>query len=60
MTPIAITMMIGAMLIIWGGLIASILFLRSRPEVRDDHLGDPDLVRDEQERSDLARPAHDA
>ena len=32
MTPIAITMMIGAMLIIWGGLIAAIINLSRSPE----------------------------
>ncbi|WAB81895.1 methionine/alanine import family NSS transporter small subunit [Microcella daejeonensis] len=43
MTPIAITFLIGALVIIWGGLAASILVLRRRPE-RDDYPagGEPD------------------
>lgn len=36
MTPLAITFLVGALVIIWGGLAASILFLRRRPE-RDDY-----------------------
>lgn len=32
MTPVAITFLILAILLLWGGLIASVLALRSRPE----------------------------
>lgn len=51
MTTTAIIMMIVAMLVVWGGLIASILFMRSRPEVRDGPYEDPDLVLDDDARS---------
>jgi len=47
MTPIAITFLILAIAIVWGGLIASTLYLRSRPELSayppgglDDHRED--------------------
>lgn len=42
MTTSAVLMMIVAMLVVWGGLVASVLFLRSRPEVDDATLPDPD------------------
>lgn len=35
MTPIAITMMIIAMLVVWGGLAVAVVFLRKHP-VADD------------------------
>lgn len=35
MTGQAIAMMIVSIVIIWGGLLASILYLRARPEVTD-------------------------
>lgn len=35
MTGIAIAFLILAILIVWGGLIASVLFLRARPERAD-------------------------
>lgn len=53
MTGTAITMMIVAMLVVWGGLIASILFMRSRPEVLDGPYEDPDLVGDDEARARL-------
>lgn len=47
MTPIAITVLVLSLIIVWGGLIASILFLRRFPEVSsypagglDDHRED--------------------
>ena len=47
MTGIAITFLLLALVLVWGGLIASILFLRSRPELAtypaggdDDHRED--------------------
>ena len=47
MTGTAIAMMIVAMLVVWGGLVASILFLRSRPEVPEEQLADPDRAADD-------------
>ena len=44
MTTPAVLMMIVAMLLLWGGLAASIVFLRARPQVI---LEDPDLALDE-------------
>lgn len=35
MTPVAITFLILAILIVWGGLVASALHLRRRPELAD-------------------------
>ncbi|TQJ31663.1 methionine/alanine import family NSS transporter small subunit [Microbacterium sp. SLBN-146] len=47
MTPIAITFLILSILIVWGGLVASAIFLRRRPEpdtfpegAADDHRED--------------------
>ena len=42
MTTSAVLMMVVAMLVVWGGLVASILFLRAHPEVDDARLPDPD------------------
>lgn len=36
MTPTAITMMIVAMVTVWGGLVAAIINLARHPEVADD------------------------
>ncbi|MDZ8276219.1 methionine/alanine import family NSS transporter small subunit [Microbacterium aquimaris] len=51
MTPVAITSLILAVVIVWGGLIASALFLRARPEVEsyppggiDDHREDLGII----------------
>ena len=52
MNASAITLMIIAMLVVWGGLIAAIMFLRSRSDVEvwpaggedDDHRADEALV----------------
>ncbi|WP_298746101.1 methionine/alanine import family NSS transporter small subunit [uncultured Serinicoccus sp.] len=44
MTTSAVLMMIVAMLVVWGGLVASVLFLRARPEVDDAELPDPDAA----------------
>lgn len=35
MTPIAITFLILAIVVVWGGLVASSLFLRRKPEIVD-------------------------
>lgn len=42
MTPIAITFLILALTIIWGGLIASTVFLLRRPEVAQYPAGGDD------------------
>lgn len=42
MTPIAITFLILALTVIWGGLIASIIFLAIRPQVKEYPPGAPD------------------
>ena len=55
----AIFMMIVALVLVWGGLIAAILFLRSRPEVVGGPHEDPDLVRDDDERSHRPHPTRD-
>ncbi len=53
MTPVAITFLILAILIVWGGLIASALHLRRRPELAaaeyppggvDDHREDAGII----------------
>lgn len=44
MTTPAVLMMIVAMVVVWGGLLASVLFLRSRPGVEEDTLPDPDRL----------------
>ena len=54
MTPIAITFLIVAIAVVWGGLIASTLYLRRRPERTtypaggtDDHReDDAPIIRD--------------
>ncbi|GAA1757956.1 methionine/alanine import family NSS transporter small subunit [Agromyces humatus] len=54
MTPIAIVFLVLAIVLVWGGLIASVLFLRSRPELEqypaggdDDHReDDAPIIRD--------------
>lgn len=42
MTTQAVLMMIVAILVVWGGLVASILFLRAHPEVDDTEPADPE------------------
>ncbi|GAA1605954.1 methionine/alanine import family NSS transporter small subunit [Leucobacter chromiireducens] len=42
MTPIAITFLVLALTIIWGGLIASTVFLARRPEVAEYPAGGED------------------
>ena len=59
MTGTAIAMMLVAMLIAWGGLVASILHLRSRPQVDDGLLEDPDMVADDEARLRLPHPERD-
>lgn len=59
MDPIALVMMIVALVLVWGGLIAAILFLRSRPEVVGGPHEDPDLVLDDDTRAHLPHPTRD-
>jgi hypothetical protein len=59
MDPVAIVMMIVALVLVWGGLIAAILFLRSRPQVVGGPYEDPDLVLDDTERGDQPHPFRD-
>ncbi|MGC5583668.1 methionine/alanine import family NSS transporter small subunit [Ornithinimicrobium sp. W1679] len=59
MTTSAIVMMLVAMAVVWGGLTASILFLRSRPEVTDGLHEDPDLVIDDERREHEPHPFRD-
>lgn len=59
MDPIAIVMMIIALVLVWGGLIAAIMYLRSRPEVVGGPHEDPDLVHEDDERSHQAHPFRD-
>lgn len=59
MDPIAIVMMIIALVLVWGGLIAAIMYLRSRPEVVGGPHEDPDLVDEDDERSHQAHPFRD-
>jgi hypothetical protein len=46
-TPIAITFLILAIVVVWGGLIASTLYLRSHPERSAYPPGDPDDHRED-------------
>ncbi|MEE3850985.1 methionine/alanine import family NSS transporter small subunit [Gordonia sp. LSe1-13] len=55
----AIVMMIIAMVIVWGGLVASIVYLRMRPEKTDSPFEDPDLVADDTARSQMPHPTRD-
>lgn len=47
MTPTAIVFLVGAILIVWGGLVASMLLLRSRPERADYPTGGGEDERDD-------------
>jgi len=47
MTPIAITFLILAILIVWGGLVASTLYLRRSPELTAYPPGDTDDHRED-------------
>jgi hypothetical protein len=46
-TPIAITFLVLSILIVWGGLVASAVFLRRRPEPDDVPEGDGDDHRED-------------
>jgi hypothetical protein len=59
MSTSAVVMMILALTLVWGGLAASILFLRSKPLAHDTPYEDPDLVRDDETREHLPRPMRD-
>jgi len=47
MTPIAITFLILSIAIVWGGAVASALFLRRRPELAEYPPGAPDDHRED-------------
>ncbi|WP_314502562.1 methionine/alanine import family NSS transporter small subunit [uncultured Microbacterium sp.] len=47
MTPIAIAFLILAITVVWGGLVASTLYLRSRPERTTYPSGDIDDHRED-------------
>lgn len=59
MTGTAVAMMLVAMAVVWGGLVASILFLRSRPQVDESLLEDPDMVREDTARLQEPHPTRD-
>ena len=59
MTTTAVVMMLVAMVVVWGGLVASILFLRSRPEVTDGLHEDPDMIAEDDLRAHEPRPFRD-
>ncbi|ATD71892.1 MULTISPECIES: methionine/alanine import family NSS transporter small subunit [Gordonia] len=58
MSGVAIVMLLVSIGIVWGGLVASIIFLNRRPEV-EDLFEDPDLVRDDEERAAQPHPFRD-
>ena len=58
MSGIAIVMLIVSITIVWGGLVASIVFLRRWPEV-EDLAEDPDLVREDADRAARPHPSRD-
>lgn len=47
MTPISIVFLILAIVIVWGGLVASVLYLRARPERSDFPPGGDDDHRED-------------
>ncbi|WP_194395617.1 methionine/alanine import family NSS transporter small subunit [Microbacterium atlanticum] len=49
MTPVAITFLVLAIVVVWGGLVASALYLRRRPELSDSDYpaGAPDDHRED-------------
>lgn len=58
MSASAIVMMVVALVLVWGGLVAAIIQLRLRPEVSDGELPEnPDLVADDVARERQA-PLH--
>ena len=58
MSGIAIVMLLISIGIVWGGLVASVIFLNRHPEV-DGLREDPDLVRDDEERAAQPHPFRD-
>ncbi|WP_075200903.1 methionine/alanine import family NSS transporter small subunit [Leucobacter celer] len=47
MTPVAILFLVISTVIVWGGLIASAVFLGRRPEITDYPQGGDDLLGEE-------------
>ncbi|GAC00787.1 hypothetical protein GONAM_19_01000 [Gordonia namibiensis NBRC 108229] len=58
MSGIAIVMLLISIGIVWGGLVASVIYLNRRPEV-EGLLEDPDLARDDTERASQPHPTRD-
>lgn len=48
MTPIAITFLALSILVVWGGLVASTLYLRRQPELAEYPPGAPDDHREDE------------
>ncbi|SOC51591.1 methionine/alanine import family NSS transporter small subunit [Ornithinimicrobium cerasi] len=59
MTTPAVIMMIVAIVVVWGGLAASILYLRNKPELTEGEIEDPDMVRQDTERLHEPHPFRD-
>ncbi len=60
MSGIAIVMLLISIGIVWGGLVASIIFLNRHPPEVEGLLEDPpDLVRDDEERAAQPHPTRD-
>ncbi|EON33082.1 hypothetical protein GTC6_08684 [Gordonia terrae C-6] len=58
MSGIAIVMLIVSITIVWGGLVASIVFLRRRPEV-EGLAEDPEILREDTDRASRPHPSRD-
>ncbi len=59
MSATAIVMLIVAISIVWGGLAASIVFLRRRPEKAEMPYEEPGLRRDDYVREHFPHPTRD-
>ena len=59
MSTFAIMMLIIAVTIVWGGLVAAIVFIRRYPDVVDGPFEDPDLVHEDEVRAGLPHPTRD-
>ena len=59
MSTSAILMMMLALVVVWGGLVASVLWLRARPHVTDGPDESPELLLDDDERYGQPHPMRD-
>lgn len=57
MSTTAVVMLVVSVVMVWGGLVASILFMRAHPQV--DAVEDPDLELADDGRDRLPRPSRD-